>query len=400
MIRNSQCRHGMFVYETRDSIQGRSLSTYGEYCEVKLQSMLNRLIAGDVVIDVGAGIGCFTVPMAKKVGSTGCVYAYEPERRSFYTLCANVALNDAWNVFCEQRAIANCGGIAQIPDAPMEDWGSITLDKSYDGIRHGVRLYRIDDLNLVRCNLIKIDTNGSESIVLAGAEQTIKRCQPVLFIQTPNLSMQKIIDQLTRWSYGIITQEISFFQPNNYYKAKENVFAMDAQQAMSRLIIATPRIAGDKSHLMDYLHGNGLDLSPKRSRLPSGNGGCITRLHDPVRDELSPSTANNFDYVYSNCTLQDVEDVPSRLLTWCRAVKPGGYLYLVIPEYKKTAGWSYKATFSTEWDRTKFDRSSHFHIKENLIPILKNYGVVAIELRLDDHLITVIGRKKSSPKDK
>ena len=50
--------------------KSRSLGLYGEWSEFEASMFLNLLEQDDVVIDVGANIGAFTIPMAKKVGRT------------------------------------------------------------------------------------------------------------------------------------------------------------------------------------------------------------------------------------------------------------------------------------------------------------------------------------------
>ena len=62
---------------------------------------------GDVVIDVGANLGSYTIPLAEKVGVTGGVFAFEPFRRMTQLLNANVALNGLSNVWVVQCALSD-----------------------------------------------------------------------------------------------------------------------------------------------------------------------------------------------------------------------------------------------------------------------------------------------------
>ena len=87
----SQCRHGIFAYNSNGVI-GSFLFIYGEWAEPEVE-LLSRLVRpGDVVVDVGAHIGTETVPLAKRVGSSGHVIAFEPQKHLFHLLRANVAL--------------------------------------------------------------------------------------------------------------------------------------------------------------------------------------------------------------------------------------------------------------------------------------------------------------------
>ena len=63
--------------------------------EEQLKYLIEREVhEGDVVLDVGANIGYYTIMLAKLVGSSGRVYALEPEANNFSLLNQNVALND------------------------------------------------------------------------------------------------------------------------------------------------------------------------------------------------------------------------------------------------------------------------------------------------------------------
>ena len=60
-IRTSQCKHGKFSYFTNDTIIGKSLDMYGEYCEQEFIVMSHMIQPTDFVLDVGANIGLHTI---------------------------------------------------------------------------------------------------------------------------------------------------------------------------------------------------------------------------------------------------------------------------------------------------------------------------------------------------
>ena len=94
-----QCKHGVFLLNPQDSFISRSLIDYGEWEEKELQMLLHAFVTeGDIILDVGANIGSFTIPMAKAVGIHGMVYAWEPLRGNYQKLVANIALNGLSNV--------------------------------------------------------------------------------------------------------------------------------------------------------------------------------------------------------------------------------------------------------------------------------------------------------------
>ena len=69
-------------------------------------ALLGTLIGpGNVVVDVGAHIGCHSLFFARCVGSNGHVHAFEPQRILFQTLCGNMAINSLQNVTCHPFAL-------------------------------------------------------------------------------------------------------------------------------------------------------------------------------------------------------------------------------------------------------------------------------------------------------
>jgi len=95
----------MFL-DARDSLL-LSLKKY-EPKQVKLiKSIVKK---GDTVLDIGANIGYYTLLLAKLVGPTGKVYAFEPDPENFRILKKNVGLNKYKNIVLEQKAVSNKSG--------------------------------------------------------------------------------------------------------------------------------------------------------------------------------------------------------------------------------------------------------------------------------------------------
>ena len=86
IIGKVNAKHGIFHFCHFDEFIGKSFREYGEYSELELKTILEFINEGDVIFDIGANIGCFSVPFAKKVGSNGKVYAFEPQKFIF-NLC-------------------------------------------------------------------------------------------------------------------------------------------------------------------------------------------------------------------------------------------------------------------------------------------------------------------------
>ncbi len=186
---------------TCDPFQTSSLGMYGEWAQQEVSSMCSFLKPGDVALDVGANIGTTTIPMAKKVGRSGMVLAFEPQRAAYTCLCGNVALTHCLNqVRVFQAAIGETDSTIEVPTFSLDqafNVGGVRLDDpNYDTAvnvqsKEEVPLMTIDSLKLGRVDLIKIDVETMESRVMAGAAETIGRCRPIIFAEALNCTALK-----------------------------------------------------------------------------------------------------------------------------------------------------------------------------------------------------------------
>lgn len=228
-----RCRHGWFMFNRNDQFVGRSLDRYGEWCQAELEILTPLLRPGRTVLDIGAFIGSHTVYFAQQVGPRGRVYAFEPQRHAFQMLCGNVALNALTNVTCLPYVVGRETGWRRLGEL------SQTISENFGGTQALVvpageptRTIRIDDLELPRCDIMKIDVEGMEADVLAGAAKTIERLKPIIYCENNKKDRSaQILGELTRQGYRIWWHFVGYYHPNNHFGERENVFAANGVEA-------------------------------------------------------------------------------------------------------------------------------------------------------------------------
>lgn len=151
---------------------------------------------GQIVLDVGANIGAFTIPFANQVGPTGIVHAFEPQRQLSQMISTNVALNQLPNVHVHNVAVGNqFGGSIQVPKldySKSANFGAISIhpnemDWTKQGDTESVPVMTLDSKFYVPGSIcpsfLKIDAEGMELMVLQGSQQLIAECLPVLHLE-------------------------------------------------------------------------------------------------------------------------------------------------------------------------------------------------------------------------
>ena len=170
----------------------RVLFLTGNFEPNELTWISQTLTEGMTVIDIGAHMGIYSMIASKLVGETGAVVAVEPSSREFQRLTFHVTLNDLKNVHCLPEAASDAPGEATLKVA--SEWNSghntfggfsnSSVEKAKD---EPVRMRTVDAIvaaqRLERVDVIKIDVEGHELKVLAGASETLARFRPRVLIQ-------------------------------------------------------------------------------------------------------------------------------------------------------------------------------------------------------------------------
>ena len=178
----------------------RALYVSGTYEPNTLHVLRGLLHPGDVFIDAGANAGLITMAASKWIGATGCICAFEPSAREFARLSDTVSRNHLSQVTMVPAALGAGRAVATLRVADAVHGGLNTLgsDFGYAGIDvaeiESVDVMPLDEFvaerQLSRIAVIKVDVEGFEEEVIAGAANTLERHRPTLVIEVLSRALE------------------------------------------------------------------------------------------------------------------------------------------------------------------------------------------------------------------
>jgi FkbM family methyltransferase len=155
---------------------------------------------GMVVLDVGAHVGLFTVLLARWVGPSGRIFAFEPAEGTCEALKGHLALNHVANRVCvcplavsDREGTALLYTIANCPENTLSaTHGRLPEEHTRENL---VTVTTIDAFcasqSLVP-NIIKIDIEGFELHALRGTRQTLARRRPIVVTEMHPMNWPEI----------------------------------------------------------------------------------------------------------------------------------------------------------------------------------------------------------------
>lgn len=164
---------------------------------------------GDTVVDAGANWGVHALYLARLVGQSGHVHAFEPHPQVVEELRWHVERNGL-----SQVSIHACGLLDRAGEIPFvlgENSKTSHVTGTHD---HGagrqiiVPCLTLDEVmekqSLSSLRLMKVDVEGAEGRLLKGAEKTIRRFRPHLVVELHNPEQDmEVARLLSAWNYRI-----------------------------------------------------------------------------------------------------------------------------------------------------------------------------------------------------
>lgn len=205
------------------------------------------------VIDVGSGLGGFTIPLAIKYLDNHIFDAFEPVPAINSQLNANALLNRLDNVRCHRVALAdkNEDRDSFIFDLSAENHGAFSISReSY--INRGMpipnesdvfEVRTLDRYRFAKVGLIKITVSGTELDVLLGADETILQNNlPPLMIESWDVEWNleqrtKVIELLNKYGYPKIIEKRNFIFALNDFELVQKVQDRLDKQVPGSLVV-------------------------------------------------------------------------------------------------------------------------------------------------------------------
>jgi FkbM family methyltransferase len=177
-----------FGYQIENEIFWEGLTNGWESDSIKLWIKLCK--NSNITLDIGANTGVYSL-VAETLNPKGKIFAFEPVQRVFEKLKKNISLN-GFNTVAVAKAVSNTNGSAVIFDIPYEHVYSVTVNKNLSS--PGIKTVEtkietitldsfIEENNIPKIDLIKMDVETHEPEVLEGYKKYLPIHRPAILIE-------------------------------------------------------------------------------------------------------------------------------------------------------------------------------------------------------------------------
>jgi len=163
-------------------VNGYWLGTY----ELDKQTLFGKYVkAGDVVFDIGAHVGFYSLLSAQLAGKDGKVFAFEPSPGNFEYLKTHSLINDFSNIEPINAAVSFKDGYSFFSRDKNSSQGHLSGEGDLKVKTVSLDSWVIKE-RIPLPDVMKIDVEGAEADVLRGAHEILKSRHPVIFLSIHN----------------------------------------------------------------------------------------------------------------------------------------------------------------------------------------------------------------------
>jgi FkbM family methyltransferase len=199
-----------------DMYISRDLANWGHW-EPHIRNVLQeRCKAGMNFMDIGANIGAHTLFMSKLVGPTGRGFAFEPCNSHSSILFYNLMTNNCFNTTVYQYGCSDVEETMYVEERftltkKQDNYGGITLQTTKsENNDEPIQTRVLDNMNLPRIDIVKIDAEGMEERVINGMRGIIERDKPVFILEIHSSCEERMFALLFSIGYMVSRIENSW----------------------------------------------------------------------------------------------------------------------------------------------------------------------------------------------
>jgi FkbM family methyltransferase len=249
MIEIAEAYGFRFAVPSGDLAVGKCLRTYGEFGRAG-STLVAQLATGATCIDVGANLGAYALPVSRRAAR---VIAIEAQPAIAELLARNVAENGVGNVEVIAAAAGAEAGTIAFPAPGLDDtlnFGGVGLG-SWRGATAEIAMVRLDDLAPADTRVVKIDVEGYEEQVLAGAPNLLETVRPYWMAELGREGPRgrRLLESFWRWDY----RTYWFYDPFVTPAAERGDWSQEPHGDFS--VFAAPRTAGQPTGMVEATEG-------------------------------------------------------------------------------------------------------------------------------------------------
>jgi FkbM family methyltransferase len=212
-----------------DSVDSLGLARRGEYEPFTTEVAQSIIKKGDLILDIGANIGYYTVIFSEATGENGKVIAFEPDPTNYSLLIKNLKVNGCTNVMPEQEAVAGKTERLQL-FLSLRSKGHHRIFAPHDAGRAvGIGVVSLDDYFREtdgKIDFIKMDIEGAEPYALNGMREVLMRSTSLTMITEFNPTALRILGYApSDYLYSLIKLGFELYDINEKSKRLEQASA-------------------------------------------------------------------------------------------------------------------------------------------------------------------------------